>query len=355
MLLAFRPSLFLLVATWAASLAIASPRVPSLRDPHVSSASDPKGVDSVQASPPVVAVADFRATMLSRTEADALAEGFCAALAADRRLRVVDRNAFAGLRNSNDFGPLSQCTQLSCALELGRQAQSDVVVLGEVSKTKKGLSLGVRLVDVPLRIVQENIETKVYPGAEELRTRGIPELVSRLLDTARRTSEAIDGQSLNLDTGGRKVESIPVRRNGRIPHPETDTGTTAERTMDSRSAIPRAKRLDLGKITAYGAAVSGGLLVGSIAVLGLFPVCADRGDDTEKDGGECLVSLLNVGYYLYQAGIVVGYFTLATGALAIVQRFIPAKPEAQTHRRLVLVPRIDPSTSTWGLATRLDF
>ena len=357
MLLAFRPALSLLVATWAASFAVASPRAPSLRDPHVASASDPKGMDSLRATPPVVAVADFRATMLSRSEAASLRHSFCSTLGARRELVLVDRERFADLRNPRDFGPLSQCAELSCALELGRQVQADVVVLGEVSKTRRGLSLEVRLVDVPLRVVQENLETKVYPGAEELRTRGIPELVSRLLDTAHAESATpaeIPARTTAEHEAGMLDHPIDTVDRGKKRSALDSTPQRATGTI--RQILPTNNKL--AAAAGIGGAVSLGLVVvGAITSLAAPARCFTDIDanSTIKTYGDCTGSGLETGEILMDAGFVLGGLSALAGVIAVVQRLAPASPEAPPHRRLVFFPRIDPFNRTWGLATRLDF
>jgi len=364
MFLSFRLSDLVLVAICSTSALAASSRLLPPESPKVQVARGAKGGDSIHPSIPVVAVADFRATMLSRTEAGALTDSFCSALGANPRHRLVERKLFAGLRNSSDFGPLSQCTQLGCALDIGHQMQADAVVLGQVSREGKGLVLTIRLVDVEYGVLGQKFASKVYSGPEALRERGVPELVARLLDSADTAPEVDSGQSNHSDPSGKPVEvassedaqklDLSARM---VSRHVTDTRLIKKESTSSQPIPPKQATWDLAKVAAFGAAATGVLLVGGVAVALSFPsVCADRASDaSSKDDGECIGTMLEAGFFLYRAGLVVGGFTAVAGVLAVVQRLLPAKTEVPPNRRLVLVPQFVPTSGAVGLATRLQF
>jgi TolB-like protein len=323
--------------------------------------SNPPPTDSLGSR--VVAVADFRATMLSKAEADTLTDGFCKVLGAERRLRLVDRKRFAGLRNSNDFGPLAQCTQLGCALDIGRQFEADAVVIGAVSREGKGLVLTIRLVDVEDGVLRQKFASEVYSDQQGLLAHAVPELVARLLDTSSTAAAAENGPSSHPDPGGKPgaASKVAAREfdssSGKTSRKGMDGSVADENSMVSKSAPRKPANLDLAKVAAFGAAVSGGLVVGGIVIALTFPAtCSDRSEDgSRKLDGECAGTMLNAGFFLYRAGLVVGCFSAVTGVLAVVQKLLPAKRETPANRRLVLLPLFDPTTSTVGLATRLDF
>ena len=324
----------------------------------------PSPADSMETL--LVAVADFRAPMLSRTEAAALADKFRSVLGQDRRLRVLDRELFAGLRNSNDFGPLAQCTQLGCALDIGRQFGAEAVVIGAVSRKGRGLVLTIRLVDVEEKALRQKLASKVHADYDALLARGVPELVARLLDTSSTTAASGGGQpsqpaAVRQNAGDAPIITASGVDSLRKDSPtDTRVGGGATKSHPSSGTIKQIlpSNNKLAAAAGIGGALSLGLVVvGAFTTLAAPARCFTEIDtnSTVQSYGECTGSGMGKGEFLMDAGFVLGGLSALAGVIAVVKQLVPAKQATPSHRGLVFVPQLDLISGAVGLATRLDF
>ncbi len=137
-------------------------------------------VDSASKRNPTIAVMPFEGKLLAPEESQVLSDALTTELQSKRTMRVVERSQVEKILSEQGFQRSGACDGSECAVEVGKIAGLDRMIVGSVGKLGGTWSMAVRMVDVQTGEILSSARDTREGKVEDLLRYSVPSLATQL-------------------------------------------------------------------------------------------------------------------------------------------------------------------------------
>lgn len=141
-------------------------------------------VDSASKRNPTIAVMPFEGKLLAPEESQVLSDALTTELQSKRTMRVVERSQVEKILTEQGFQKSGACDGSECAVEVGKIAGLDRMIVGSIGKLGGTWSMAVRMVDVQTGEILSSARDTREGKVEDLLRYSVPSLATQLTGTA---------------------------------------------------------------------------------------------------------------------------------------------------------------------------
>lgn len=141
-------------------------------------------VDTASKRVPTIAVMPFDGKLLAPEESQVLSEALTTELQSKRTMRVVERSQVEKILAEQGFQRSGACDGSECAVEVGKIAGLDRMIVGSVGKLGGTWSMAVRMVDVQTGEILSSARDTREGKVEDLLRYSVPSLATQLTGSA---------------------------------------------------------------------------------------------------------------------------------------------------------------------------
>lgn len=141
-------------------------------------------VDSTTKRVPTIAVMPFEGKLLAPEESQVLSDALTTELQSKRTMRVVERSQVEKILSEQGFQKSGACDGSECAVEVGKLAGLDRMIVGSIGKLGQTWSIAVRMVDVQTGEILSSARDTREGKVEDLLRYSVPSLATQLTGAA---------------------------------------------------------------------------------------------------------------------------------------------------------------------------